>query len=376
MPRPEADGATGQRAPGQTSASGANPQAETSVNQIAGAPRAAPDVEVAEPAGRAPALQSDPARPSGPSVQSGPFAGDQSATAASGQKVANQAAGTPPLAEVPPAAQPSAPRRTSLSQSPAATAPVAPLAAPTSPQPPLSGPFYAGPDIAGPAGQVTGGPDAVAPPRDPEILAQTSQAEAIRHAPAKSSQPSDILKPGTGSPAELVLQPLPDTGQVTEKGAADPLLTDRVLGDAPSRSEPIQAKGPDLPRPALAQFAETLRTAPGVVDVTLRPDELGRLTLNMATQDGTITVTVTAERPETLELLRRNADLLLAEARAAGFDQVDLSFSSHGGSPGERSHESDNGPHPLAAVPVQQPERFADSPTARAQATGRLDIRL
>ncbi|NJM81786.1 MAG: hypothetical protein HC844_04175 [Tabrizicola sp.] len=72
----------------------------------------------------------------------------------------------------------------------------------------------------------------------------------------------------------------------------------------------------------------------GVTEIALSPEELGhvRLTFRKAPADPERLVLMVAfERPESLDLFRRNADQLLSDIRAAGYAGVDLSFSHWGG---------------------------------------------
>ena len=64
----------------------------------------------------------------------------------------------------------------------------------------------------------------------------------------------------------------------------------------------------------------------GPVDVSLSPDELGKLTISIKQDGSFVHVTLTAERPETLDLMRRNASDLIADLRQTGFSGASLSF--------------------------------------------------
>ncbi len=92
-------------------------------------------------------------------------------------------------------------------------------------------------------------------------------------------------------------------------------------------SAPV-APGDSLPRAQpVQQVADAmLRATEGVTELTLVPEELGPVRIDLSTDRDQLVLAVSAERPETLELLRRSAMQLAAEMRAAGFLQVDLSF--------------------------------------------------
>ena len=115
-------------------------------------------------------------------------------------------------------------------------------------------------------------------------------------------------------------------------------------------------------------------TAAGVTEIALSPEELGRVQISVSGHDKPLVV-ITAERPETLELLRRNADLLGAELREAGLEGGALSFRD--GPPPEPQRllrETAEDGTETTAIPV--------IPLAIAQEAGRLaaqrriDIRL
>jgi hypothetical protein len=76
--------------------------------------------------------------------------------------------------------------------------------------------------------------------------------------------------------------------------------------------------GPDGPR------------IPGQVDLTLNPAELGRVRLSMAPGEAGLVVTIHADRPETLDLMRRHSEQLIQEFRQAGFERAELSFGGTG----------------------------------------------
>jgi hypothetical protein len=74
----------------------------------------------------------------------------------------------------------------------------------------------------------------------------------------------------------------------------------------------------------LAQAAAQFTDRP--VEVTLSPEELGRVRMTLATHDGNLTMVIQADRPETLDLLRRHIDTLAQDFRDLGFDDLNFSF--------------------------------------------------
>ncbi len=70
------------------------------------------------------------------------------------------------------------------------------------------------------------------------------------------------------------------------------------------------------------------KTADPRIEIRLDPPELGRVVVSMVTSDNGIYATITAERPEIIDLMRRNAEILAAAFEKAGFGQADLHFQS------------------------------------------------
>lgn len=86
----------------------------------------------------------------------------------------------------------------------------------------------------------------------------------------------------------------------------------------------------------------------GRVEVVLAPADLGRMWFDIRFQGDEMRIHVTAERPETLETLRRHADQLVLDLRQGGFANGGLGqgMLSFGGSPGQEppatnGHEAD-----------------------------------
>ena len=101
----------------------------------------------------------------------------------------------------------------------------------------------------------------------------------------------------------------------------------------------LQGTGaPFVPAPLAATLSDLLlRRTDGPVELTLSPEELGRVRLNLSPDGTGLHVTVQVERGDTLDLLRRNSDLLLQEIRAQGFSGATFSFSGWAGDPGDPS---------------------------------------
>lgn len=122
-----------------------------------------------------------------------------------------------------------------------------------------------------------------------------------------------------------------------------------------------------------AQMAETMvRQSGRSVELVLNPEELGRLRVSMSPTDTGMVVTLSAERPETLDLMRRYIDNLASALRDLGHG--DVTFDFQGGknpqtnSPSVAISENETTEPSLTAAP-----RKVLAPNA---ATSGLDMRL
>ncbi|WP_157971001.1 flagellar hook-length control protein FliK [Pseudogemmobacter bohemicus] len=119
----------------------------------------------------------------------------------------------------------------------------------------------------------------------------------------------------------------------------------------------VPVSRPEMPAQIPTQISHALVSASGpVTELRLSPDELGTIRIELKTDREKVTVTLLAERPETLDLLRRHSDRLVAEFRAAGFSEMSLGFgnlaageqSNSQAGPGTAGHEAPETP-PLSA---------------------------
>lgn len=132
----------------------------------------------------------------------------------------------------------------------------------------------------------------------------------------------------------------------------------------------------DLPQQIAMQIAAAAgRAAPGadrLIDLTLSPEELGSVRLSLRQTDDGLSVAIFAERPETLDLLRRNIDLLARDFLDIGYQSANFTFDRENPGTGER-------PDTTMTAPRIGPSSDADRspPPATAIHLGdRLDIRL
>ena len=85
----------------------------------------------------------------------------------------------------------------------------------------------------------------------------------------------------------------------------------------------------DTVRSASAQAVEVWARQPGKpVEISLNPEELGQVRMTLSTSDTGVTVMITSERPETLDLMRRHIDQLAQELLRLGYENTAFQFGA------------------------------------------------
>ena len=134
--------------------------------------------------------------------------------------------------------------------------------------------------------------------------------------------------------------------------------------------------GQEIPRQIAVQIARAVESgaggARGTVELSLSPEELGRVRLRLHPSEAGLSVTITADRPETLELMRRNIELLAREFQDIGYEDAQFDFAAGGQGP-DREDAADCG---AAAPAATTPAPDTALPAAKLVLGDRLDIRL
>ena len=176
----------------------------------------------------------------------------------------------------------------------------------------------------------------------PPLVAEESNQKStvsLSGTPAVS-QPSKNQTSGQQVPPFSVtkdtIASLTTAGQETDILLSDELGS--LQGIDHARSTPHSTALPigkvDMPQHVPRQLAEIVQTNSGkTVDVALSPEELGRVRLSITSADNGVVVSILAERPETLELLRRNVDQLDQELRQLGYQNTSFSFGNGNSDP-------------------------------------------
>lgn len=110
--------------------------------------------------------------------------------------------------------------------------------------------------------------------------------------------------------------------------------------DADRPAQPIAAQVRQAIQEGLSLTAQASPSeAPGPpqggsrIELRLDPEELGAVSIILQDHDDSLLVRISTERPDTLDLMRRNADQLLTELRVAGFAGAEMRFDTGGDQP-------------------------------------------
>ncbi len=193
--------------------------------------------------------------------------------------------------------------------------------------------------------------------------------------------PIDRAVPDRPAPAMARDLPTAVRSEITlPAGLAETLAEMPFASDphAPASARATTAAGPGWqaashdPRPVLQQVTDALVSTRGDrTEIALSPEELGRIRLVMSGPDRG-QIIIWAERPETLDLVRRNVDLLTQQLADAGVTAGSLDFRRDDRSGGQAAQggPAEDDDIPLLATTT----RVRMSPTALSDR--RLDIRL
>ena len=185
------------------------------------------------------------------------------------------------------------------------------------------------------------------------------------------------------------MAPAPVTGPAQIAPAADPAAQAEIpaLGATQTSAEPARAQplpgaqpqpgvAPQQAPQVSAQIAQAIANGPGdVVELTLQPEELGKLRLSLAPTESGITIGVLAERSDTADLVRRHLDQLTQDLRQQGYRDVRFDFGQGG-----QDRPPQQSPHrPAEAAPamIADPASPASPvPPALAHSGTGIDIRV
>jgi flagellar hook-length control protein FliK len=327
----------------------------------AAAPQAGPDAPAppadAPPAPPAAAPQAAEAQPAPVPAQPQPQTTDASGKDAAAQQVAIPAAPQPATATATTQATPPQPAETETA---AVAAPKPPSATATDEAKPGARKPQAGKDT---------GKDK-SDEAQPTVARRDTQAFdiAFAAAPKAQPQPQAQVTPDTG----LAVHGLSTAGTQT---ASAPAALPQLLQQAQVTAEPPK---PNLPVLAVEIAART-QSGARQFDIRLDPPELGRVEVRLSIDaTGKASAHLSADQPQTLDLLQKDAPMLARALRDAGLDvaQDGLNFSLRQ----QAQNQGQNGGAPRGLGRTQRLSAVATIESAPAavsyRANGRLDIRV
>lgn len=201
--------------------------------------------------------------------------------------------------------------------------------------------------------------DATARPKPPAAPAQAPSLVQMQLLVSESSSTQFETAPMPEADEGLILKETSATGASRETLAANLPTTAR----------------PEVARAIAGQMAAaiTVRPQSGAVEITLNPEELGRVSMVLSGRDDGLHLTIAAERPETLDLMRRHLAVLEAEFKSLGFG--DLSFDL-GNSADKGQDPSDSGENSFSETAQSELTSATLQRPANLGTSGRIDIRL
>jgi len=214
------------------------------------------------------------------------------------------------------------------------------------------------------------------------LLRAADHALATADPPAKppaevpGNPPLPAADPSSARPAGQAPVPPADAPAALQAAFASaappaPLAAPRPAHTAPPPTPLPSAPLPEQTAPALVQAVS--QTGANTVELVLTPEDLGKLRFELTQTGDQMRIHLIVERPETLDLLRRNADQLLSEFRQAGFAGATLSFGQ-GGQGAQHQPPAAQAPAAQTTTPAP-PEHHAPAPMPQSSGGG-LDLRL
>ncbi len=207
----------------------------------------------------------------------------------------------------------------------------------------------------------------------------SSVASEFRPAPARTN--GAAAAPGF---AQMQLLASAKSDPKTEQSAVQELDISQSPGDTRSpvatreaslMSSPPPTSRADIARAIAGQMAAVISSRPGTgaVEVALNPEELGRVSIVLNGREDGLHMSITAERPETLDLMRRHISVLESEFQKLGFGGLSFEFGTspdtgHGGSDAHRPASVDTG--------LAEADQILDPSVPKTGPSRGIDIRL
>jgi len=180
------------------------------------------------------------------------------------------------------------------------------------------------------APQTNAAPAAPQPPRPTPTLAQMQVMALVRNADAETATASRETDGVIATREEPLFQNVREPASLAQPAT--------------------QAARAEITRAIAGQMAAAIqvRAGSGAIEIALSPEELGRVSITLNGREDGLVLTIAAERPETLDLMRRHLAVLEAEFQNLGYGDISFDLSTSGDAQDETTHQktSDYGaPH-------------------------------
>ncbi len=148
------------------------------------------------------------------------------------------------------------------------------------------------------------------PPRPTPTLAQMQVMASVRNADAETATAILETDGGIATREEPLLQNVRDTASVAQPAT--------------------QSAKAEITRAIARQMAAAIqvRAGSGTIEIALSPEELGRVSITLNGREDGMVLTIAAERPETLDLMRRHLAVLEAEFQSLGYGDISFDLST------------------------------------------------
>lgn len=182
----------------------------------------------------------------------------------------------------------------------------------------------------------------------PETVDATQPTRDTLWSVAASSSRAPITSPMPPMSAAVPTTPIlatlapPDLGVISD----EPLDADQGIQSVSQGTVTTTAASSALQRTFAPQVAHQIATAivqtsGATTEIALNPEELGRVRISLTAGDTGLTVAIIAERPETVDLMRRNIDLLTRELHEMGYENLTFTFGDQSNDAGQNQDRDD-----------------------------------
>lgn len=214
-----------------------------------------------------------------------------------------------------------------------------------------------------------------------------AETETVQSAPATPVGGAKVAEPNTAQATQMSAAPAAPV--VPETLPGDPILHPEGEGEISTERGTRSAEqattattGPRTAAVAASIAASIQANLPKIsgdtTEILLDPEELGRVRMTLSGTENAGVVILQIERPETLELMRRNIEQMKAELAEAGWENVDFSFGQEGASGDGAQHEPGTSQAPEHEPSMNTSTLAATDAPGTATKTGLtgLDLRL